>query len=268
MEDDENQLFVEGIEDSVQESEMSIQIQTHLHLLNQKYLHDDFLKGKLQSLSLQYHSYLENYYIHYDEDKCLVKPLPTILKNERRKLRSYFCIFAALNEFQQPVDPYFLADQIELPRKKITIAFKQNPYSLFIQPHELLPFYLQEQFIRFLPLSPSVEASFQEDKRRRYDVFLERAKNILDLLHNSEEGKEYCNNQSCRNTVLGVICYVAFFPDSPKRKAFTAYSLACNIKPASLMKLYDDCCQIIEEIERRKKEGEEIKEKYTFWWID
>lgn len=225
------------------------------------------MQEKLYQLASITHNLLEDLSIQNSPGSAKVKMLPRISNKDRKHSRSYFCIYFALVELKKPVDPIYLAKCINFSEKKIKKCFKENPYTLYVHPLDLLPFYLHPSLLSSLPISLERETELMlEADQKGIDIaflFKNKCEETIRLLMDNEVGKRYCDNQCCKNVILGVICYNAFTPVTPKRHTFATYANMCNIAPSAIYKAYDDCAKCVEEINEQKP----VPLSYTFWWM-
>lgn len=120
------------------------------------------------------------------------------VKNNKKRIRLFVCLFSAYNDLGYPVDPRYIFEKMNMDQKFSVIkAFNENPLPIYINPEKYFSFYV-DNLNRYL---------------ENNQLLLEREKIISESITFCREcmkvrsGRDYIENAMSKAVCIGILYY-------------------------------------------------------------
>lgn len=200
------------------------------------------------SLNFTYHSTKNNLYGRGTKTKSV--------KGNRQKKLIFFCIFKAYDDLDQTVDPYYVANLVEMNQLDTNQAFNECcPNGKFtITPDRFINFYLD----RIQEIIDEAGVGIKLDQKEIYD----NVKNIIETCQNTQFGKNTLNNiPSGKIAIVSIYFYLTRFCSIPQLTDIAIFEEAGYLSGACIR----NYLETIEKCYNSRGEAPSIKRISTYW---
>lgn len=121
------------------------------------------------------------------------------VKGSRKIRLIFYCVFMAYKELDFPVDPYYVADIVQLPRNEVDQAFSEYapPGATIIEPEKMLRFYIQRINVLLQPKGISYNIDVVERDVRR----------VIEICRSSLAGREWVLNTPAKIVAISALYF-------------------------------------------------------------